>query len=196
MKAPGECEGVVVSGRRQREADDVHAGEGRVEHVVAAREERLVRGGRPRLRRPELDLVGLVPDHDVADGRQTSERVSDVRAVLVSGGLRLRRVLRVRAVAVDGQNDLHVPRVTDGVLEVSDIAVRDSSLAGGPLEREPEGVRTEAACRRDRLCTDRPGHVLAEPDEEARPVERRPRRRGTEEQAPVAATRAAHPNIT
>ena len=75
-------------------------------------------------------------------------------------------------------------RVTDGVLEVSDIAVRDSRLAGGPLEGEPEGFCTEAARRRDRLCADRPGHVVAEPDEEARPVERRPRRRGTEEQAP------------
>ena len=185
MKAPGECEpAVVVPGRRKREADDVHFGERRVEDVVAARQQRLVGNRRlGRLRRPELALVRLVPDHHVPDGRKPGERVPDVRAVLVACGWGLRRLLRV-GVAVHGQDDSHPRRVTNSVLEVGDVAVRHSNPTRRPLEREPERLRAEVARRRDRVGADRPGQVLAEPDDESGPVERRPRRGGTEKQRP------------
>jgi hypothetical protein len=176
--------GVVVAGRRERQADDVDVRERLVEHLVAARQQRLVgdRCGRcavpSKLRRPEEALVRLIPDNHVADRRKPRERITDVGAVLAAGDIRLRRIAEV----VHRQHNLQPRRVTDGVLEVDDVAVRDARLPLRPLEREPERFRAELARRGDRRLTNRPRHILAEPDEETPAVERGLRIGGTEQQ--------------
>jgi hypothetical protein len=179
---------VIVTGRRERQADDVQVGERAVQDVVAARQQRLVgdrRGGRAvpaELRPPEEALVRLVPDHHVPHGRKAGERVSHVSAVIATGVVRLRRART--SDAVHRQHHLHPRRRAECPLELDHIGVGEARLARRPLERDPKSACAEVPRWLDRLCPDPLRQVLAEADEEAGVIGRRLRRGGTEEHHP------------